>query len=56
MATIHGEHDRQIELAAFLGQVGGGEVHRHVTVEHAEADGVQGVAHVLAALGDRLIG
>ena len=52
----HGEHDRQVELAAFLGQVGGSEVHRHVPVGHAEADGVQGVAHALAAFGDRLIG
>ena len=52
----HGEHDRQVELAAFLGQVGGREVHRDVLVGHAEADGVQRVAHALAALGHRLVG
>lgn len=47
----HGEHDGQIELAALLGQVGGGEVHGHVAVGHAER-----VAHALAALGHRLVG
>ena len=52
----HGEHDRQIELAAFLRQVGGREVHRDVLVGQAEADGVQRVAHALAAFGDRLVG
>ena len=52
----HGEHDWQVELAAFLGQVGGREIHRHVAVGHAETDGVQRVAHALAAFGDRLVG
>ena len=52
----HGEHDRQVELAAFLWQVGGREVHRHVAVGHAEADRVQRVARALAAFRDRPVG
>jgi hypothetical protein len=52
----HGEHDRQVELAALLRQVGGREVHRHVAVGHAETDGVQRVTHALAAFGHRLVG
>ncbi len=52
----HGEQDRQVELAAFLRQVGRRQVHRHVLVGQAEADGVQRVAHALGAFGHRLVG
>ena len=55
MATIMAKQDRQVELAAFLGQVGRRQVHRDVLVGHAEADGVQRVAHALAAFRHRLI-
>jgi hypothetical protein len=44
------------ELAAFLRQVGRRQVHRHVLVGKAEADGVQRVAHALGAFRHRLIG
>ena len=52
----HGERDRQVEVAALLGQVGGREVDRDVLEGQAEADGVQRVAHALAALRHRLVG
>ena len=43
-------------MAAFLGQVGGREIDRDVLVGQAETDGVQRVAHALAAFRDRLVG
>ena len=52
----HGERDRQVEVAALLGQVGGRQVDRDVLEGQAEADGVQRVAHALAALGHGLVG
>ena len=56
IADIMREHDRQIEMAAFLRQVGGREIDRDVLVGQAEPDGVQCVAHALAAFGHRLVG
>ena len=52
----HGERNRQIEVAALLGQVGGGQVDRDVLEGQAQADGVQRIAHALAALGHGLVG
>ncbi len=50
------EDDRQIVVAAFLGKVGRGEVHRQMLVGQAEADGVERIANTLAALGDGFVG
>jgi hypothetical protein len=52
----HGEQDRQVELAALLGQVGRRQVHGDVLEGHAEPDSVQGVADALAAFRDGLVG
>ena len=51
----HGQRNRQVEMAAFLGQVGGREVDRDVLVGKPEADRVQRIADPLAALGHRLV-
>ena len=56
IADISARHDRQIEMAAFLRQIGGREIDGDVLVGKAEADRVQCVANPLAALGDRLVG
>ena len=50
------EHDCQIVVAAFLGKIGGGEVHRQMLVGQAEADGVERIANPLAAFGDGFVG
>ena len=52
----HGQKYGQVELAAFLWQVGGGEVHRHMLVGQPEANGVQRVAYALGAFRHRLVG
>ena len=51
----HRQHDRQIEVAAFLRQVGGREIDGDVLVGKPQADRVEGVAYPLAAFGDRLV-
>ena len=52
----HRQHDRQIEVAAFLRQIGRREIDRDVLEGQAEADGVQRVADALAAFGDGFVG
>ena len=52
----HRQHDREIEMAAFLRQVGRREIDGDVLKGQAKADRVQGVADALAAFGDRLVG
>ena len=52
----HGERDRQVEMAAFLQQVGGGEVDQHAPRRQREAHGGERGAHPLAGLGDGLVG
>ena len=52
----HGERNRQVEMAAFLGKIGRRQVDGDVLERQAKADGMQGVAHPLAAFGDRLVG
>ena len=51
----HGERDRQVEMAAFLQQVGRGEVDQHPFWRQREAHGGQGGAHPLARLAHRLV-
>ncbi len=50
------ERDRQVVVAAFLGQVGGREVDRHLLRRHRQAGSMQRRLHALAALGHRLVG
>jgi hypothetical protein len=50
------ERDRQVEMAAFLQQIGGGEVDGDPLRRQAEPHRRQGCAHPLAALGDGLVG
>ena len=52
----HGERDGQIEMAAFLGKIGGREIDREPLARQAEADGIKCGAHPLAAFGHRLVG
>jgi hypothetical protein len=51
-----GQRDRQVEVAAFLLQVGGGEVHGDALQRQRQAEGGQRRAHPLAALAHRLVG
>ncbi len=46
----------QVVMAAFLGQVGGGEVHRDALEGQRQADGGQRRTHPLAAFAHRLVG
>ena len=50
------QRDRQIVVAAFLGQVGGREVDDDALRRQRQAGGMERAAHALAALGDRLVG
>ena len=52
----HGERDGQIEMAAFLGKIGGREIDGKPLARQAEADGIEGGAHPLAAFRHRLVG
>ncbi len=47
--------DREVEMAAFLGQVRRGEIDRDLLGRHGEAGGVQGCLHPLAAFGHCLV-
>ena len=51
----HGERDRQIVVAALLGQVGGGEIDGDAARRQRQAGGDQRGAHPLAQFGDRLV-
>ena len=51
----HAERDGQVEMAAFLQQVGGGEVHDHPLRRQGQADGGQRRADAFLALGHRLV-
>ena len=50
------ERDRQVEVAAFLEQVGGRQVHGDALGRQRQAEGAERGAHPLAAFGDRLVG
>ena len=50
------ERDRQVVVAAFLGQVGRGEIDGDALCRQREAGGDQRRAHPLARFGDRLVG
>jgi hypothetical protein len=50
------ERDRQVEMAAFLGKVGGGEIDGDAARRQREAGGDQRRPHPLARLGHRLVG
>ncbi|MNJ41323.1 hypothetical protein D3C77_362420 [compost metagenome] len=50
-----GQGDGQVEMAAFLGQVGGGQVGDDLLGRQGQADAGEGAAHPLAALGHRLV-
>jgi len=50
------ERDRQIEMAAFLQQVGGREVDRDAFGREAQTQGAQRRAHPFARFGHRLVG
>ena len=50
------ERDRQVVMAAFLGQVGRGEVDGDALGRQREPGGDQRRAHPLARFGDRLVG
>ena len=49
------KRDRQIVMAAFLGQVRRCEIDRHLARRHRQSGGVKGRLHPLAAFGDRLV-
>jgi hypothetical protein len=49
------ERDRQVEMRAFLGEVGGRQVHRDPLGRHRQAHGRDRAAHPLAALAHRLV-
>ena len=51
----HAERDRQIEVAAFLGQIGRGEIDDDPARRQGEAHGTECRADPLAALGHRLV-
>ena len=50
------EHDGEIEVAAFLGQIRRREIDGHVLVRKPEPHGMQRIAHPLAAFGNGFIG
>ena len=50
------ERDRQVVVAAFLGQVGGREIDGDAARRQREPGGDQRAAHPLARLGHRLVG
>jgi hypothetical protein len=50
-----GERDRQVVVAAFLGQVGGGEVHDDALARHGQAKARKRASNPLAAFADRLV-
>ena len=50
------QRDRQVEMRAFLGQVGGRQVDGDPLGRQRQADRGQRGAHPLAAFGDRLVG
>ena len=51
-----GKRDRQVEMAAFLGQVGGRQIGDDAPRRQGQADPGKGTAHPLAAFGHRLVG
>ena len=51
----HGEGDRQVVVAAFLGQVRRRQVHDDPLARHRQAQTGEGATHPLAAFGDRLV-
>lgn len=51
-----GKGDRQIEMRAFLRQVGRRQIDRHALGRQRQAGGVKGRLHALAAFGHRLVG
>ncbi len=51
----HGQGDGQIEMAALLGQVGGGQIGDHLLGGQRQADAGEGAAHPFAAFGHRLV-
>ena len=50
------QRDRQVEMRAFLWQVGGREIDGDALGRQRQADRGNGVAHALAAFGHRLVG
>ena len=50
------QRDRQIEMAALLGQVRGREVDRDPPGRQPEAECAERASHPLARFGDRLVG
>jgi len=50
------QRDRQVVVAAFLGEVGGREVHRDAPGRQREPQRRQRRAHAFAAFADRLVG
>ena len=51
----HGERDRQIEMAAFLQDVGRRQVDDDALGRQPQADGAERAAHALAAFADGLV-
>lgn len=49
------ERDRQVVMAALLGQVGRRQVHRHLLRRHRQAGGMQCGLHPFSALGHGLV-
>ena len=52
----YGKRNRQIEMAAFLGDISRCQIHQHALGRHGKAKAKQGRAHPFAAFGHRLIG
>ncbi len=52
----HGQGDRQVEMAAFLQQVGRREIDQHPARRQRQAHRGEGGAHPLARLAHRLVG
>ena len=56
MAARRPNGDREIVMAAFLGQIGGGQIDRDALGRKGQAAGGQGGADALAAFGHGLVG